>query len=88
MKGRERRIECTFLEKSVFVEKVSILPADTSVEKELGRHPPEFKVLSAGCKLCTFSNSELKQKCLNLFGFLSSLNHSLFLDILTNVFPI
>lgn len=48
MKGLERRIECTFL---IFVEKVSFLPADTSVETELGRHPQGFKEICTKCRM-------------------------------------
>lgn len=72
------------------MKKVSFLPSDTCVEREqAGTHEGLRRCgRSVGYKLCTFLNSELKQKYLNLFGFLSSVNHSLPLDVLTNVFSI
>ena len=71
------------------MEKVSRLPGDTSMEKDR-QHPEGDRtcVLNAGWKLYTFLSSELKSKGLNPSGFLSSLNHSLLLGVLTNVFPI
>lgn len=35
----------------IFVEKVSFLPADTSVEAELGRHPQGFKEMCTKCRM-------------------------------------
>lgn len=46
------------------------------------------RVLNTGCTLCAFLSGELKQKYLNLFGFLPILNRSLLPDVLTNIFPL